>query len=50
MQLLLYDGNGFMFTPVYPVCAGLVTITVQPLLIRMSTSPEASSSAAGSFQ
>ena len=32
MQVLLYDGIGFGFTPVYAVCAGLVTMTALPPL------------------
>jgi hypothetical protein len=32
LQVLLYDGIGFMLTPIYAVCAGLVTTTALPLL------------------
>jgi hypothetical protein len=40
MQVLIYDGIGFMVTPVYAICAGLVTMTVLPLLTRgMSLKP-----------
>ena len=34
MQVLLYDGIGFMVTPVYAISAGLVTMTAMPLLTR----------------
>jgi hypothetical protein len=35
MQVLLYDGVGFMLPPIYPVCAGLLTMTVVPLVTGM---------------
>ena len=40
MQVLLYDGIGFMVFPVYPLCAGLVTMTALPLLSGRATSPQ----------
>jgi len=50
MQVLLYDGIGFMLTPVYPLSAGLVTMTALPLLSGGATSPQARTSEAGSVQ
>ncbi len=38
MQVLLYDGIGFMLTPVYPLLHGLVTMTACPLLGRSDVS------------
>jgi hypothetical protein len=35
MQFLLVDGIGFMFNPVYPVCAGFLTITALPLVTAL---------------
>ena len=38
MQVLLYDGVGFMLPPVYPACAGLLALTVLPLVLAMPAS------------
>jgi hypothetical protein len=35
MQVLLYDGVGFMLPPVYPACAGLLALTIVPLVTGM---------------
>jgi hypothetical protein len=40
MQFLLCDGIGFMFNPVYPMCAGFLTTTALPLLTAR-TAPNA---------
>lgn len=45
MQVLLYDGIGFMLTPVYALCAGLVTMTALPLLARNGALPAVAPSA-----
>ena len=37
-QFLLCDGIGFTFNPVYPVCAGFLTITALPLVHSASSS------------
>jgi hypothetical protein len=36
MQILLCDGIGFMFNPVYPICAGILSITALPLFTRLA--------------
>jgi hypothetical protein len=47
MQILLYDAIGFL-VPAYPVCAGLLAITILPLCMAVPTPTLPKSPAGGS--